>query len=149
MNLYLMQHGEAVAEEQDPARPLSDRGRREVMAVAARCGLHLGQVFHSDKLRARQSAEILGYAVGATVVQRQDLGPNSPVEPVAAWLLEQNEDLALVGHLPFLERLTSLLVLGEPQRSLVSFRMAALLRLGRHDSGWRVEWNLWPELAEA
>lgn len=148
MNLYLMQHGEAVAEDLDPARPLSEAGRRHVMAVAARCGVHLGHVFHSDKLRARQSAEILGYAFGATVVQRQDLGPNAPVEPIAAWLNDHREDLALVGHLPFLDRLTSLLVLGDPERSLVAFRNAALLRLARTEKGWRLEWNLWPELAE-
>ena len=33
MKLYLMQHGEAQPEEQDPARPLTDRGRAEVEPV--------------------------------------------------------------------------------------------------------------------
>jgi len=32
MNLYLIQHGEAVNETVDPARPLSERGVREVKA---------------------------------------------------------------------------------------------------------------------
>src|SRR5688572_29245639 len=34
MRLYLVQHGEAVPEQVDPQRPLSEAGRRDVQAMA-------------------------------------------------------------------------------------------------------------------
>ena len=53
MDLYLMQHGEARPELEDPARPLSERGRQEVGWVAraaARLRLEVGVIQHSGKL---------------------------------------------------------------------------------------------------
>ena len=53
MDLYLVQHGEARPESEDPARPLSERGRQEVACVAraaARLGLGIGVIQHSGKL---------------------------------------------------------------------------------------------------
>jgi phosphohistidine phosphatase len=62
MQLYLVQHGAATAETDDPERPLTDEGRRTVEVVAehlSRMGVKPGRIEHSDKLRARQTAEIL------------------------------------------------------------------------------------------
>jgi len=67
------------------------------------------------------------------------------VVPVASWLQEQTADLALVGHLPFLDRLAALLIINDLDTSIVAFRNAALLRLARHQKRWRMEWNMWPE----
>ncbi len=53
--LYLVQHGEARKEEEDPARGLTDKGLRDVRKVAAyvqNTGLRVNQVFHSGKTRA-------------------------------------------------------------------------------------------------
>ena len=36
MDLFLMQHGAAVSDDVDPARPLSEGGRAEVIRVLAR-----------------------------------------------------------------------------------------------------------------
>jgi phosphohistidine phosphatase len=61
IHLHLVQHGEAKPEAEDLARPLSDRGREEVERVArhaASLGLWVAEILHSDKLRARQTAEI-------------------------------------------------------------------------------------------
>ncbi len=61
MKLYLVQHGEAVPESQDPSRPLTDKGRREAERVAqhiAKLGIHMDKILHSGKLRAAQTAEI-------------------------------------------------------------------------------------------
>ncbi|MCK7508661.1 MAG: histidine phosphatase family protein [Desulfobacterales bacterium] len=62
MDLYLVQHAEAKKEDEDPARPLSDKGVADITGVAqaALPLLHaIDTVFHSGKLRARQTAEIL------------------------------------------------------------------------------------------
>ena len=58
MRVYLIQHGEARSEEEDPERPLTDKGRNTVESVSkyiAPLGLGVTQIVHSYKLRARQT----------------------------------------------------------------------------------------------
>ncbi|MBZ5615877.1 MAG: histidine phosphatase family protein [Acidobacteriia bacterium] len=62
MAIYLVQHGAARAEAEDPQRSLTGEGRRTVERIGehlAKCGVALDRIEHSDKLRARQTAEIL------------------------------------------------------------------------------------------
>lgn len=42
MHLYLIQHGDAKSEQEDPARPLSDKGRRDVEKVAGFLSANIG-----------------------------------------------------------------------------------------------------------
>ena len=61
MRLYLVQHGEAVPEDADPSRPLSETGNRDVARVAAflaTADIRVSRVLHSGKLRAGQTAEL-------------------------------------------------------------------------------------------
>jgi phosphohistidine phosphatase len=149
MFLYLMQHGEALAEEHAPGRPLSLNGKQQVKDVARKvshAGVEAMAIYHSDKLRARQSAEILGAELGLDVCQRPGLGPKDDVDAVTDWLQDQNEDLALIGHLPFLDRLTSRLVVGDASKSLVTFRFGWVVRLQRGPAGWKVDWMVRPDL---
>ena len=56
--LYLLRHGTAVDEAEDPARPLSAAGEAEVDATIARIqDPPTGPVYHSAKLRAKQTAQ--------------------------------------------------------------------------------------------
>jgi phosphohistidine phosphatase len=58
MDLFLMQHGEAMAETDDPARPLTMAGRAGVERVAVRAqaaGVRVDRCLHSGKLRAEQT----------------------------------------------------------------------------------------------
>jgi phosphohistidine phosphatase SixA len=67
MRVYLVQHGESKSEEEDPQRRLTGEGVRNVQKVAQflrPLGLKLAAIWHSDKDRARQTAEILAGAVG-------------------------------------------------------------------------------------
>ena len=82
MNLYLVQHGKAVAKEVDPDRSLTGQGRVEVKKVAAfieRLNLTVGWVWHSGKTRAAQTARILAEVVKADkgVLQRDGLAPRA------------------------------------------------------------------------
>ena len=59
MKLYLVQHGEAVSESVDPARPLTEQGRQaaqRVAAFAARLKLEAHQIRHSGKTRDKRYA---------------------------------------------------------------------------------------------
>jgi phosphohistidine phosphatase len=154
MELYLMQHGESVAESEDPARPLTEAGRAAVQRVATRArsaGVHIDRCLHSGKLRAEQTAQLVADAVGGDVKQRDGLAPKDDVAPVAEWLRTygDTDSLAIVGHLPFLDRLASALVTGDEQSQVVRFHMGGLVKLVPKESGdgFSVAWALVPDLA--
>jgi len=156
MDLYLMQHGEAMAETDDPARPLTDAGRDAVGRVAARAqsaAVLVDRCVHSGKLRAEQTAQLLASAVGTDghVEVREGLAPNDPVAPVAEWLrgFAEDQSIALVGHLPFLDRLASLLVAGDEGAHVIRFQMGGLVKLVSEPerAGFAVAWALPPEIA--
>lgn len=152
MKLYLVQHGEAVPDEVDPTRPLSDAGRADVRNVAAFLAarpLALARVAHSGKLRARQTAEILAAALapGRPVEPRAGLNPKDPPEEFARELAMWSEDVMVVGHLPFMGRLTALLVSEEQHGDLVAYRPGSVVCLERGSgNGWKLAWMLRPEL---
>jgi phosphohistidine phosphatase len=52
----------------------------------------------------------------------------------------------LVGHLPHLSRLASLLLVDDPGREIVAFRMGGIVCCGHGEGRWRLKWMLTPEL---
>jgi phosphohistidine phosphatase len=154
MDLYLMQHGEATSEADDPARPLTVAGRTAVAQVAARAqtaGVRIDTCMHSGKLRAEQTALVLADAVAGGRVESLDgLAPNDPIAPVVQWLGGRTRDqsVALVGHLPFLDRLASSLVAGDEDGQVISFQMGGLVKLvpKRDRDGFAVAWVLAPDI---
>ena len=51
----------------------------------------------------------------------------------------------LVGHLPHLSRLASLLLVGDATREIVAFRMGGIVCLENDAGRWRIKWILTPE----
>jgi phosphohistidine phosphatase len=155
MDLYLMQHGEAVPAEADPDRPLTTEGRAHVVAVsahAAACGVRVDRIRHSGKTRAAQTAQILAEALGcADVAAVGGLKPNDDVVAAGLALVDRDApgSLGIVGHLPFLDRLASLLVAGNPEAHVVAFRNGGLVHLVPRaaGSGYAVARVLTPDLA--
>lgn len=154
MKLYLTQHGEAKSEVEDPERSLTPRGEKEVMGVSkAASGLHImpSKVYHSGKLRAKQTAEIVANELkipDLNVQSVQGLNPNDDIHPWAERISKEKEDLMFAGHLPFLEKLTSFLLCGNENARLVLFRYGAIVCLDqKEDKGWAVRWILTPEMA--
>jgi phosphohistidine phosphatase len=155
MNVYLMQHGEAAAKADDPARPLTVPGRAAVTRVAYHAqaaGVRVDHCLHSGKLRAQQTAQILAAAVGSGPVDPHDgLAPNDSIAPMAEWLHGRSEDesVAVVGHLPFLDRLASKLVAADENAQVISFQMGGLVKLiPKPDrAGFAIAWILVPDIA--
>jgi phosphohistidine phosphatase len=154
MKLYLIQHGEAKSEVEDPERSLTPRGEKEVMSVSkVASSLHIipSKVFHSGKLRAKQTAKIFASALeipDPLVQSAEGLNPNDDIRSWAERISKENEDLMLVGHLPFLEKLTSSLLCGNENAKLVLFRYGAIVCLDqKEDKRWAVRWILTPEMA--
>jgi len=156
MNLYLVRHGEAVDKGEDPARPLTAQGRRDVERVAGlakRTGIEVHQIRHSGKRRAEETAEIFGELLqpAGGIVAVSGLAPNDDVRAVAELLKRESQPLMVVGHLPFLERLLSLLVTGKPEHSIVRFQKGSIVCL-EWDAvarAWTVQWAVTPTLALA
>jgi len=151
---YLVRHGEAKAEVEDPARSISERGREEVRLVAlhaAAAGVQVAEILHSGKLRARQTAEILAeYLRPARGVRETDgIAPNDSPEKAWAEVVAASEPLMIVGHLPHLGLLISALILGDPKKDLIQFPTGAMACLARSKEAFRLEWLLTPELAGA
>ena len=154
MKLYLIQHGEAKSEVEDPERSLTARGEKEVTSVSkAATSLHIrpSKVYHSGKLRAKQTAEIVASALNIPnplVQPAQGLSPNDDIRLWADRISEEREDLMFVGHLPFLEKLTSFFLCGDENARLVLFRYGAIVCLDqKEDRSWAVRWILTPEIA--
>jgi phosphohistidine phosphatase len=152
MKLYLMQHGEAEAEEVDPERPLSARGRQEVQAMAAllaASGVQVERVWHSGKLRAVQTAQILaGKLLPAGKAESIDgIRPNDPVEAFVADADVWELDTLVVGHLPFMSRLVAQLVLADPRREVVNYLPGSVVCLERRAAdAWVLDWMVRPDV---
>jgi phosphohistidine phosphatase len=154
VRLYLVQHAEAKPKEVDPERSLSEAGRahaEQVAAVAARLDLQVYEIWHSGKTRAAQTASAFAAALAPDQGVRavSGLGPVDDVEPIGDELGRLSEPVMLVGHLPFMERLTGYLVTGDAERPVVDFTNSAIVCLARDGSRWQVVWILTPEIAAA
>ncbi len=152
MFLYLVQHGEARKEEEDPARGLTDKGLQDVRKVAAivqKTGLRVNQIFHSGKTRALQTAQIFADFLKPEegIAQTDKL---APMDEPAVWgerLSAAKEDIMLVGHLPHLAGLAGLLLCRGGENIPVDFKMGGIVCLKRFDDGrWALEWMIVPEM---
>ena len=149
LRLYLVQHGEARAADEDPERPLTDTGTQDVDRVARWGVEHLGvrpaRVVHSGKTRARQTAEVWAGLLEADPEHGDALAPN---DDPSTWIERVDatvDDLMLVGHLPHLDRLSESLVTGSSDRSVIGFRPGGLVGLERTEGGWTISIVLPPQ----
>jgi phosphohistidine phosphatase len=149
MRLYLVRHGDAVSERVDATRPLSDRGRAEIEAVAGRAaglGWQPAEIRHSGLTRARQTAEILAgrLAPARGVRAIEGLQPEDDPGRLAAECEALREPVMLVGHMPYMSRLASLLLLGDTRRDVIRFGTGTIAGLARVDGRFLVEWVIAP-----
>lgn len=151
MELFLVQHGEARPESEDPERSLNDRGEeavRRMAAWAAQVGLKVDQIRHSGKKRAEQTAALLAERLNPAqgVIAVEGLTPNDDVRPVADAIPAEQGPVMLVGHLPHLSRLANLLLTGDAESSVLRFQMAGIVCLSNREGKWAVHWVMPPDL---
>ncbi len=153
MRLYLVQHAAAIPKDEDPDRPLSAQGRADIdrMATFLTLGkaVAVGSIRHSGKTRAAQTAEVLAERLQplAGVSAVEGLKPLDDPAPWAERLKGEQEDLMLVGHLPFMARLAALMVSGDPDVEVVRFQPGGTLCLERDETGrWAIGWLVVPAL---
>lgn len=152
MRLYMVQHAKATSEEADPQRSLTEEGLRDIQKVAAfvkPLDLSVDYLWHSGKKRALQTAGVLARAVkiSEAITARDGLGPNDDVTAIRGELTSTEQDIMIVGHLPFLSKLASLLLAGSESANTVTFKNGGIMCLRRRDENlWQVDWMITPEL---
>jgi phosphohistidine phosphatase len=110
MNVYLVHHADAVNPAVDAERPLSARGREQAAWVAAeakRAGIRPTVIWHSGKLRARQTGEALLLACNpfARFQMVRGLLPDDRSDIIADAVEAEDQDVMVVGHMPHLPAL--------------------------------------------
>ena len=144
MRLYLVHHGEAVGPEVDARRPLSHAGHAAVERLAAESaarGAKPAVVWHSGKLRAKQTAEAFWRACNALAEfsATRDLQPDDPAHWIRDRLRGESRDILLAGHFPHLPRVLALLTSESD-----AFPPHGVVALETMDEGetWKEVWRL-------
>jgi len=145
MLLYLAHHGDAVSPAEDPQRPLSALGRAQVdrlSSQAAERAVRPAAIWHSGKLRARQTAEAYWRACNplADFSAARWMQPGDPPR-IADLLLAETRDILLAGHMPHLDRLLQHL-LGESAPSAEGFPLNGLVAVEQVEAGWEARWRM-------
>ena len=150
MSVYLVQHAEAKREEEDASRSLSERGLGDIQSIAAyvaKQNIKIDKIFHSHKLRAKQTAEVLFETLRPAegISEVDGLSPLDNPDIWAGRLKDAQGNMMLVGHLPHLARLASMLLCGNAEIGIVSFKTAGIVCLNKDEAGaWSLQWALIP-----
>jgi phosphohistidine phosphatase len=114
VRVVLVHHADAVGPDVDPQRPLSSRGQRQAAALASAAhdaGIRPAAIWHSGKLRARQTAEaFLRHSNPAADFRMvRGLRPDDPPEWIRDAVEAEDREILLVSHMPPLPALLRLL----------------------------------------
>ncbi|MEZ5316123.1 MAG: histidine phosphatase family protein [Vicinamibacterales bacterium] len=147
--VYLLHHAEALGPDVDPQRPLSSRGLEQAAWVAAEArarGVLPAAIWHSGKLRARQTAEAVLRACQPMAEFRmiRGLRPDDPPAWLLAELGPETRDVVLAGHRPHLPALAR--AMAGPGADVPLHGLTALERRedGHAGGGWVELWRIAP-----
>lgn len=152
MQIYLIRHAHAVEAEEDPKRPLSKRGRKQVGRLARFLrkaeALDTVELWHSPLARSVETASLLVSELGRKIrlVQVDGLEGGDDPAIIAERIKTRRTAVGVVGHEPHLSALASLLVAGVAEPTRFHFKKSAVVALERGDGTWAVRWQLSPEL---
>ena len=112
MRLFIVRHAKAAGGEPDEVRPLTKEGRKQARDLGRRFaadGIHPGAILTSPLLRARETAEAIGRAVGVDPEPDERLAPGADADAVRAATAERGEVVIVVGHQPDCGRIAAAL----------------------------------------
>lgn len=149
MSIYLVQHGAANPKEIDPEKSLSEKGietSKFMAELAVIKKFKISKIFHSGIKRARETAEIFSKETGVEINKKDGLAPlDSPVD--IQDLINKNDDAMIIGHLPFLSKLVSLLITGSQEIEIIKFQNSCIICLDRDKNNkWFIKWTLMPDI---
>ena len=138
MKLVLAHHAEAESPAVDPQRPLTSHGRAQAGEMAERArltGFVPAAIWHSGKLRARQTAEAYLRALNPFAEFRmvRGLGPDDPPVWMRDQLAAETSDVMVVGHMPNISDLARALAGPGPGVPLHGFLLLERMDDGRFE----------------
>ena len=152
MALYLVQHGKSLTKDKDPQKGLSQEGIAETERIAQAAkeyAVTVLKITHSGKTRARQTAEIFEAALKPLDGIHEGSGLN-PLDDVTVFAdtIDSTKDIMLVGHLPFMERLTAYLITGYSEKPVFKFQNSGIVCLDKDlaAESWVIKWTLMPHI---
>jgi phosphohistidine phosphatase len=119
--------------------------------MRGRLGVKVSEIRHSTKLRAKQTAEAFASKLNVSKITEME-GITPMEEPKKAFdcinehLKSDADPVLLVGHLPHLNKLASLMIAGNPDADTIEFRMGGVVCLSNEAGKWRVKWIIRPEI---
>lgn len=148
--VFLVHHAEAVSADVDHMRPLSSRGQQQAVRVAEAAlasGAMPVVIWHSGKLRARQTAEAWLRIVSPFAAFRavRGLQPDDDPETIATALAAEEQDIAVASHLPLLPALLHRLTTGRRDRMSAEFPLNGCVALERHGDRFEEKWRVSPD----
>ena len=150
MAFYIVQHGLSLPKDQDPEKGLAPEGIEEVRRIAGVArdyGVKVERIVHSGKKRALQTAEIVANILNPKggITEIDGIKPLDDVAGFASQVDFQANTL-VVGHLPFLERLTSFLITGQQDPVVFKLQNGGILCLDRieNQDAPAIKWALMP-----
>jgi phosphohistidine phosphatase len=150
MSLFLVQHGKSMPKDIDPDQGLSAEGISEVeriASIAKKNKVPVSSIKHSGKKRARQTADIFASNLKPEggVLETSGLKPLDDVTAIAS-TIDSMDNIMLVGHLPFMERLTSFLITGSIDKPVLKFQNGGIVCMDRDPDNqyWFIKWALMP-----
>ena len=150
MAFYIVQHGVNLPKDRDPEKGLAPEGIedvRRIAEVAQNYGVKVARIVHSGKKRALQTAEILADVLKPDA-GIEEIGGINPLDNVAKFAphVDFQANTMVVGHLPFLERLTSFLITGQKEPVVFKLQNGGILCLDRIESQdiHAIKWALMP-----
>jgi phosphohistidine phosphatase len=155
MALFLVQHGLSAAKDIDPQKGLTEHGISEterIAKVASNYHIPVGKIVHSGKNRAEQTAAIFADNLSGDLLLEavSGIGPMDDVR-VFAQSLDPQDNLMVVGHLPFMQRLVSYLTTGSEETYVYRFQNSGIVCLDRNVEentiGWFIKWTLNPDIS--
>ena len=144
--IYLVHHADAVGPDVEPQRPLSAAGKSHAEALAAEAaarGVKPAIIWHSGKLRARQTAEPFLRLCNplAELSAIRGLQPMDPPEWIKDLVTGEQREVMLVGHMPHLPRVLTLLTTGS-ELPLLGFPQHGAIALEASGEMWVERWRL-------
>ena len=141
MFLFLVHHSEALPPQVDHLRPLSSVGLAQAQRLAAALAAHGARpaaVWHSGKLRARQTAEACWRVLNplASFAAVRGLRPDDDPAVLMDALAAEMQDVLAAGHMPHLPRLLHRLTGNS------DFPLHGAVALEKTEGGWEERWRI-------
>ena len=151
MALYLVQHGKNLSKDIDPDQSLSEEGESEVRRIAETAksyGVMIGAIRHSGKKRARQTAEIFSEYLNVKDVEAAEGLKALDDVTEKAEEINAGQNVMLVGHLPFMERMAAYLTTGSTEYTIFKFQNGGIVCLEQQpeQAFWVIKWAFMPTI---